>query len=89
MSKAYVPGPETDAIIDQQVATGRFATGEEVVRAGVQLLQDQEAELEELRKLIDEGDAAYAAGEYVTYSNGDQFLEDIKRLGDGVSRRKP
>ena len=88
MSKTYTPGPEVDAIIDRQVAAGKFATGEEVVRAGVQLLEEQEAELEELRKLIDEGDAAYAAGDYTTYSSGDQFLEDIKRLGDGESRRK-
>jgi len=89
MSRTYIPGPEVDAIIDRQVATGKFATGEDVVRAGVQLLEEQEAELEELRKLIDEGDAAYAAGEYTTYSSADQFLEDIKRLGDGASRRKP
>ena len=79
MSKTYTPGPEVDAIIDRQVATGKFATGEDVVRAGVQLLEEQEAELEELRKLIDEGDAAYAAGEYTTYSSGDQLLQDIVR----------
>jgi putative addiction module CopG family antidote len=80
MSKTYTLGPEVDA--------GKFATGEDVVRAGVQLLEEQEAELEQLRKLIDEGDAAYAAGEYTIYSSSDQFLEDIKRLGDGASREK-
>lgn len=89
MSKTYTPGPEADAIIERQVANGKFATGEEVVRAGVQLLEAQEAELEDLRKLIDEGDAAYAAGEYATYSSANQFLDDIKRLGDEASRRKP
>ena len=62
MSKTYTPGPEVDAIVDRQLARGNFATGEEVVRAGVALLEAQEAELEELRKLIDEGDAAYARG---------------------------
>ena len=89
MSKTYTPGPEADAIIERQLASGKFATGEDVVRAGVRLLAEQEAELGELRRLIDEGDAAYAAGEYRTYSSADQFLEAIKRLGDGASRRKP
>jgi membrane-bound inhibitor of C-type lysozyme len=28
MSKTYTPGPEADAIIDRQVATAKFATGE-------------------------------------------------------------
>ena len=57
MSKTYTPGPEVDAIVDRQLARGNFATGEEVVRAGVALLEAQETELEELRRLIDEGDA--------------------------------
>ena len=44
-------------------------TGEDVVREAVQLLQDQEAELEELRKLIDEGDAHIAAGRIHRYAD--------------------
>ena len=89
MSKTYTPGPEADAIIARQVAKGNFATAEEVVRAGVQLLEEHEAELEELRKLIDEGDTAYARGEYTTYTNADQFLDDVKRAGEKRSRQKP
>ena len=88
MSKTYTPGPEADAIIARQVAKGHFTTAEEVVRAGVQLLEKHEAELEELRKLIDEGDAAYARGEYTTYTGADQFLDDIKRTGERRSRPK-
>jgi antitoxin ParD1/3/4 len=88
MSKTYTPGPEVDAIIDRQVATGKFATGEDVVRAGVQLLEEQEAELEELRKLIDEGDAAYAAGEYTRYSSGDQLTRDIIERAEARSKMK-
>ena len=88
MSRTYIPGPEVDAIIDRQVATEKFATGEDVVRAGVQLLEEQEAELEKLRKLIDEGDAAYAAGEYTTYSSGDRFTRDIIELAEARSKMK-
>ena len=88
MSKTYTPGPEVDAIVDRQLARGNFATGEEVVRAGVELLEAQEAELEELRKLIDEGDAAYARGEYTTYGSADEFLEDVVKAGEQRLRRK-
>jgi putative addiction module CopG family antidote len=89
MGKTYTPGPEADDIIARQVAKGNFATPDEAVRAGVQLLEAQEAELEELRKRIDEGDAAYARGDYTTYTSADQFLTDIKRLGAQRSRQKP
>lgn len=87
MSKTYNPGPEADAIIERQLAKGTCGTPDEVVRAGVRLLEEHEVELEELRKLIDEGDAAYARGDYTTYTGPDQFLADIKRLGE-QSRRK-
>ena len=88
MSKTYTPGPEVDAIIDRQVAAGKFATGEDVVRAGVQLLQDQEAELEELRKLIDEGDADIAAGRIHRYADADELTDDIVARGEARSKRK-
>ena len=88
MSKTYTPGPEADAIIARQVAKGNFATPDEAVRAGVQLLEAQEAELQELRKLIDEGDAAYASGDYTTYTSADTFLTDVKQSGAQRLRQK-
>jgi len=88
MSKTYSPGPEADAIIERQLAKGNYGTPDEVVRAGVRLLEEHEAELEEIRKLIDEGDTAYARGDYTTYTGADQFLADVKRLGEGQSHRK-
>jgi putative addiction module CopG family antidote len=88
MSKTYTPGPEVDAIVDRQLAKGNFATGDEVVRAGVALLEAQETELEELRRLIDEGDAAYARGEYTTYGSADELTADIIGRGEARSRQK-
>ena len=88
MSRTYIPGPEVDAIIDRQVATGKFATGEDVVRAGVQLLEEHEAELEELRKLIDEGDADIAAGRIHRYADADELTDDIVARGEARSKRK-
>jgi putative addiction module CopG family antidote len=51
MSKTYNPGPEADAIIERQLAKGTYGTADEVVRAGVRVLEEQEAELEELRTM--------------------------------------
>lgn len=88
MSKTYTPGPEADAIIARQVAKGNFATAEEVVRAGVELLEAQEAELAELRKLIDEGDADIAAGRIHRYADADELTEDIVARGETRSKRR-
>jgi len=66
MSRTYTPGPEADAIVEQLLATGNYPSADEIVLASLQLLQasepESEAELEELRRLIAEGDAAYARG---------------------------
>ena len=54
----------------------------------VELLEAQEAELEELRKLIDEGDADLARwAEYTTYGSADEFLEDVRQAGEQRLRR--
>ena len=80
MSKTYTPGPEADAIVEQQLATGNYGSADEVVRAGLKLLaeiEETEAELEDLRKLIDEGDADIAAGRIHRYASADELTADI------------
>lgn len=41
--------------VDAQVASGRFATASEVVRAGLRLLEEREAKLRALREALQEG----------------------------------
>jgi antitoxin ParD1/3/4 len=88
VGKTYNPGAEADVIIERQLAKGAYQTADEVVRAGVLLLEEQDAELEELRKLIDDGDAAYARGDSAAYTSADQFLADIRQLGERQSPQK-
>jgi antitoxin ParD1/3/4 len=92
MSKIYTPGPEADAIIERQLATGNFASADEVVRAGLQLLQEhielEGLELDELRRVIAEGDADIAAGRVYEYASAEEFLADIITEGEKVDTSK-
>ncbi len=82
MTKSYTPGSEADAIVARQIASGRFSTPDEAVRAAILLLEEREAALAILRVRIDEADAAFADGDFTAYATGDEFLADIQRLGD-------
>jgi putative addiction module CopG family antidote len=93
MTKTYTPGPEADVIVERQLAKGNYASADEVVRASLRLLEEHhpeldEAELKEQRRLIAEGDAAYARGDYTEYTSADELLSDIIRLGDAPSPPK-
>lgn len=56
--------PETRAFIDQQVESGLYASQSELVREGLRLIQEKHSasSIEQLRKLIDEGDNSGLSG---------------------------
>jgi antitoxin ParD1/3/4 len=88
MSKTYTPGPDADEIIAQQLAKGHFASADDVVRAGVQMLAEQDEEIAHLRKLIEEGDADIAKGRVHRYSSGQELVDDVVSRGIMRSNQK-
>jgi antitoxin ParD1/3/4 len=85
MSKTYTPGPEADVIVERQLATGNYASPDEVVRAGLQLLEESdELDLEELGRLIDEADDDIAAGRVYRYASAKELTEDIIARGEAL-----
>ena len=49
-------GDHFTTFLADQVATGRYGSASEVVRAGLRLLEEQAVKLEELRALLKEGE---------------------------------
>jgi len=49
-------GKYFDAFIEDQIASGKFASASDVIQAGLRLLEEREAKLERLRELIRQGD---------------------------------
>jgi putative addiction module CopG family antidote len=71
MARTYTPGQEADAIVERQLAKGCYSSADQVVRVGLQLLQQSEAEIAELARLIEKEAAAYASGDDDTYTAAD------------------
>jgi putative addiction module CopG family antidote len=88
MSKSYVPGDDADAIIARQVAKGNFPSADAVVRAGVRMIEEYEADLVRLRAKIDAADTAHQRGEYSKSSGPEAMKADIISRGEQRSRRK-
>lgn len=65
-------GEHFDSFVIDQLKSGRYASTSELVRAGLRLLEEEEAKLSNLRKLLDEGEAS----DFVEYSlNG--LIEEL------------
>jgi antitoxin ParD1/3/4 len=73
--------PEQSAFIDEKVKSGRFASGSEVVRAGLRALQERDEAVERwLREKVAATYDAVKEGESETISVGDAF-DEIRSRG--------
>jgi antitoxin ParD1/3/4 len=79
--------PELEAYIDAKVASGEYAHASEVVRDGLRLLMQEEAEkLEWLRAAIAEGDADIRAGRVYSPEEVRERLANV-RINNAASNR--
>ncbi|MCA3417893.1 MAG: type II toxin-antitoxin system ParD family antitoxin [Roseomonas sp.] len=60
--------------VEKQVQSGRFATADEVVRAGLRLLEDQEAKVTALQQALIAGEES---GQPAPFENG-AFLKRMR-----------
>ena len=68
--------------VEQQVASGRFASASDVLRAGLRLLEEREAKLQRLRELIREGDESGPA----LPLDREQFFAEMRAEYDAKKR---
>ena len=62
------------SFVDSEVESGRFGSAEEVVEAGLRLLEEEQEKLEKLRELLIEGENS---GE-PRYVDRDEFMERMR-----------
>ena len=67
-------GEHFSSFIDDKIQEGRFESTSEAVRAGLRLLEEDEAKLEAIRNRLAEGQAQLDRGEFV---DGEQFIKEL------------
>ena len=67
-------GEHFTGFIEDRVNSGRYRSASDVIRAGLRLLEEEEAKLERLRALIDAGDASGPGQPF----DPDKFLEEMR-----------
>lgn len=88
MPSSYSLGEHFEAFIKRQVASGRYGSASDVVRAGLRLLEDRETlrdvTLESLKAELQRGLDDLAAGRYRELEGEEalrSFFDDVKRRG--------
>ena len=72
---SFALGEHFASFVDSQLATGRYGSASEVVRAGLRLLEEQETKLTALRAALDHGESSGAS----TAFDFDAFI-DLQRI---------
>ena len=74
-----------EKFVTEQVGSGRFDTPDDVVHAGLRLLEQHELRRHELRALIDAGDRDYADGRFTVFETAGDLTTDIVARGQARS----
>ncbi|MET3613074.1 antitoxin ParD1/3/4 [Rhizobium aquaticum] len=76
-AKTFSLGDTYDGMIADLVKSGRFSTETEVVRAGIRMLADYEAEMRKLREQIGAADGEIADGKGIEFTGADDLLRTV------------
>ena len=76
-------GPHWEQFIREQVATGRYGSASEVVRAGLRELEERHRKLDALRAHLGEGLAQADRGEFVEPFDIEEVIEAGRTRADG------
>ncbi|MCY1664053.1 type II toxin-antitoxin system ParD family antitoxin [Rhizobium sp. SL86] len=76
---------EEQAFIDTKLRSGAYQSAEDVVRAGLALLDLHE---EQVRRMIDAADAQVAAGETLPFESADAVADSVIERGMRRLNRK-
>lgn len=77
-STSLTLGEHWEAFIKREVASGRYASASDVVRAALRELEERSQKLEALRAHLAEGEAQAARGEGVRNISTDEIIERAK-----------
>lgn len=76
-AKTFSLGDTYDGMIADLVKSGRFSTETEVVRAGIRMLADYEAEMRKLREQIGAADREIADGKGIEFAGADDLFKTV------------
>jgi len=58
INESYILSEQNLATVKEYVTSGKFASADEVVKAGLDLLRDEQRRIDSLRQAIEEGEAS-------------------------------
>jgi len=78
-------GEHFTKFVDEQVQSGRYATASDVLRAGLRMLEHEEAKRARLQMLLAESEAQYKVGN--VHEVNEAFWEELDREVDERIKR--